>query len=554
VAYEALAGTLPHTADNALALAMEKNAKPPRPLTEVAPHVPAAAAAALMRGLDKDPGQRFQSCCELARAFAAGLTAPASPAHSTVSAEPAAAHRPSARAAAIQIAERADVRSASQEAVTIDVDEFIDARPVGSFQIRVLLLCAAVLFIVGYDTQAVGYVAPELQVNLGLARSTVELVFSSGLFGLILGALLLGPLADRLGRKRVILISTIGFGVCTLLTAVARDGASLLALRFLTGVGLGGAMPSAIALTAEFSPRRRRATMVMAMLCGLSLGATSGGVIAAALIPAHDWQAVFFAGGVLALALTPLLGAALPESVRLLALRGTADGKVRDVLRRMASDAAVPADARFSVREIRSGGTPIAHLFSAGRGLVTLLFWIVFLTSLLGLALLSSWLPMVFGRSRGPILLGASIATLFQAGGIGGALALGSFIDRRSFRALGFTFLVAALSVAGIGYASGSTLAVALVVFCAGFSLVGAEIAANALAATYYPTPIRSTGVGWALGIGRIGSIVGAPIVGVLLSYHIADELLFLVAAIPIVGAALTAFAISRLAAVARPD
>jgi MFS transporter, AAHS family, 4-hydroxybenzoate transporter len=436
--------------------------------------------------------------------------------------------------------------------VTLDVAAFIDARPVGSFQVRVLLLCAAVLFIDGYDTQAIGYVAPVLMRDLGIARAALGPVFSSGLFGLMLGALLLGPIADRVGRKRVILISTIAFGLCTLATMAARDVNSLLALRFLTGLGLGGAMPNAIALTAEFSPHRRRATMVMAMFCGFSVGAALGGVIAAALMPAHGWQAVFFVGGVLPIALAPLLAVSLPESVRFLALRGTADDAVRLLLQRLASETPVPAGARFGVREDRLAGTPVAHLFSDGRGAVTVLFWVVFFTSLLDLYLLSNWLPTVLTDGGASISTAALIGALLQVGGVLGAFVLGSVIDRFSFRALALTYLGAALSVAAIGYASHATVPAALVVFCAGFCIVGGQIAANALAANYYPTPIRSTGVGWALGIGRIGSIVGPLIGGVLLSRRMGAELLFLGAAMPVAGACLAAFAINRLLGPAR--
>src|ERR1700680_4699311 len=179
-----------------------------------------------------------------------------------------------------------DVASAS----IVDVAQFIDQQPVGGFQLKLLLTCAAVLFLDGFDTQAIGYVAPALAREWGRTKGAPGRVFSAGLFGLMIGALLFGPLADRIGRKKIIIFSTLAFGIGALVTAFVQDVNTLLAIRFLTGLGLGGAMPNAIAMTSEFNPRRRRATMVMIMFCGFSVGAALGGLLAAALIPQFGWR------------------------------------------------------------------------------------------------------------------------------------------------------------------------------------------------------------------------------------------------------------------------
>src|SRR5579871_6992447 len=180
----------------------------------------------------------------------------------------------------------------------IDIVDFIDGHSVGGFQIGVLLTCAAVLFLDGFDTQAIGYVAPALAREWGLSKGALGPVFSAGLFGLMIGALLFGPLADRIGRKKIIVLSTLAFGVGTLVTSVVNDVSILLAIRFLTGLGLGGAMPNTVALTSEFSPHRRRATMVMVMFVGFSIGGWFTGLLAAALIPQFGWRSVFVVGGV----------------------------------------------------------------------------------------------------------------------------------------------------------------------------------------------------------------------------------------------------------------
>ena len=204
----------------------------------------------------------------------------------------------------------------------IDVADFIDRQPVGGFQLRLLLTCAAVLFLDGFDTQAIGYVAPALAKEWGLTKGALGPVFSAGLFGLMIGALRVRTARGPLGRKKIIIFSTLAFGVCALATAFVQDANMLLAIRFLTGLGLGGAMPNAIAMTSEFNPRRRRATMVMIMFCGFSVGAALGGLLAAALIPQFGWRSVFVVGGVAPLLLVPILALRLPESVRFLALTG----------------------------------------------------------------------------------------------------------------------------------------------------------------------------------------------------------------------------------------
>jgi AAHS family 4-hydroxybenzoate transporter-like MFS transporter len=429
----------------------------------------------------------------------------------------------------------------------IDVPGFIDSQPVGRFQVRVLLLCAAVLFVDGFDTQAIGYVAPELARTWGLPRTALGPVFSAGLFGLMLGALLFGPLADRVGRKRIIVLSTAAFGVGTLATMWTEGASSLTVLRFLTGLGLGGAMPNAVALTAEFSPHRRRATMVMAMFCGFSLGAALGGLIAAALIPRFGWPSVFLVGGVAPLLLVPVLAGGLPESVRFLAASGRKDDRVARLLTLTAPSSRFMPGTRFTAHEPVLPGLPVRHLFSEGRAAATALFWVMFFMSLLDLYFLSNWLPTVLNDLGASVSLAAVIGAMLQVGGVVGTFALGSVIDRFSFRALAVTYLLAAVAVTSIGYATHSAVLAAVAIFCAGFCIVGGQIASNALAATFYPTSIRSTGVGWALGIGRVGSIAGPLVGGALLALHWATGPLFLAAAVPALCAAAAALGLAVL-------
>jgi AAHS family 4-hydroxybenzoate transporter-like MFS transporter len=307
-------------------------------------------------------------------------------------------------------------------------------------------------------------------------------------------------------------------------------------------------MPNAIAMTSEFNPRRRRATMVMIMFCGFSVGAALGGFLAAGLIPQFGWRSVFVVGGLVPLLLAPVLVLRLPESVRFMVLTGRAPQQVAQLLGWINPKASFTAATRFVVHEPELAGIPVLHLFRGGRTLVTLLLWVVFFMSLLDLYFLSNWLPTVLNDLGASVSAAAAIGSMLQVGGIVGTFALGSIIDRFSFRALALVYFVAVFAVGAIGHLGHSAMLVTLAIFVAGFCIVGGQIAANALAAAFYPTAVRATGVGWALGIGRVGSILGPLVGGVLLSMKWSAAEVFMTAAGAALCAALAAFSLSRIA------
>jgi MFS transporter, AAHS family, 4-hydroxybenzoate transporter len=424
-------------------------------------------------------------------------------------------------------------------ATTVNVPDLIDEQKVGSFQIRVLILCALAAMLDGFAAQMIGYLAPSLKRDMNLDPAALTGIFAWGLVGLMLGALTLGPVADRFGRKPVIVTCTIFFGLLTLATAFIHSAANLTILRFLASMGFGGTMPNAIALTAEYAPHRRRGTMITIMFCGFPIGATIAGFAAVPILPVYGWRGVFVLAGLMPLVLAPVLAFLLPESIRHLVIHGKKTARVRELLARVSPQLEFGSDTIFVVREERAPGIPVAHLFRQGRALPTVFLWIGFFMSLVDIYLLSSWLPTVFHDAGITLSLSVIATAVFQGGGVVASLVLGSLVDRfGAYRVMSITFLQGAISVASLGY-SHSIFSIMCCTFFAGAGVIGGQTGANALAASFYPTYIRSTGVGWALGIGRIGSIVGPILGGLMLSLHWPLSTIFLAAAIPsLVGSA----------------
>jgi len=235
--------------------------------------------------------------------------------------------------------------------------------------------------------------------------------------------------------------------------------------------------------------------------------------------------------------------------VRFLALRGDESARVAELLRRIDPGAAFASNATFVVRESHLTGLPVAHLFREGRTAVTLLLWVVFFMSLLDIYFLANWLPTVLNDLGASVSRAVVIGSMLQVGGVVGTFALGRLIDRFSFRALALVYFAAVFAVGAIGQLGHSAVLVTIAIFAAGFCIVGGQIAANALAASFYPTSVRATGVGWALGMGRVGSIIGPLVGGALLAEKWSAAAVFMAAAAAALCASLAALALSRFAA-----
>jgi AAHS family 4-hydroxybenzoate transporter-like MFS transporter len=407
----------------------------------------------------------------------------------------------------------------------IDVAALIENNRIGWFQVLILLNTCAVMFFEGYDMQVTSYAAPAIIKEWHLTNAYFGPVFGIGLFGYLLGGTVLSYLGDRFGRKRVILGGCLLFGAFTFVTAYATTLTALLVLRFLAGIGLGVSVPAAIAVTVEYSPARLKATMISILFLGYTMGGTLGGFVAARLIPIFGWPIVFKLGGIAPIALAAIVSYTLPESVRFLALTQDEPGKVRAILQKLTGDRTFADNADFFVTEERHEGFPVKHLFTRGRAALTILLWIAFATSLLGHYFLTSWLPTILAGAAVPFTYAVIAGALLQGGGGIGGLFICWLSDRRGIRFIAVAFCFAAPLIALIPHARGFLLLV--LSFLVGFFLVGGQIGLNSIAGTIYPTDIRATGAGWALGIGRIGSILGPVLGGVLISLRLPTQQLF---------------------------
>lgn len=416
----------------------------------------------------------------------------------------------------------------------IDVVKLIDESPIGKFQWWIFILCGICMVLDGFDVQAMGYVAPALLQDWHVDKSSLGPVFGAGLFGLLVGSLVFSVVADKLGRRPVLIVSTVFFGLCMLVTPWANSIQELIVIRFITGLGLGAIMPNSMALCGEFSPKRKRISIMMLISCGFTIGAMFGGVVSAALIPSFGWQSVFYLGGSLPLLIAVLMYMYLPESIQFQVLSGKSSAKTLNVLKETLGAKELPNDAELVVAERNSGGVPVMELFRDGRAMGTLAIWAVSFCNLIALYFLSNWLPTIAKLAGLSLEKAVLVGATLQLGGTIGTIAMGMLIDRIGFRrVLVPCFVTAALFIALIGHSVGAIALLFAVVFVTGFAVVGGQPAINAMAANYYPTALRTTGVGWSLGIGRIGSVIGPVIGGQLVALNLGQDSLFHIVAVP---------------------
>jgi len=426
---------------------------------------------------------------------------------------------------------------------TIDVQAFLDDQPFSPFRWAILILCFLVVAVDGLDTAAMGFIAPSLVTEWGVTKAELAPVMGAALFGLAIGALTAGPLADKYGRKRVILASAFIFGAASLCSATSWSLTSLTVFRFLTGLGLGAAMPNTVTLMSEYAPSRKRALFSTLMFCGFSLGSAASGFVASHLIPAFGWRSLLILGGVLPIILTVLLAVVLPESVRFLVCKNAPAWQIASILRRISKGTNF-SNVSFTVPEIvgASAESSIKALFRHNNTLGTILLWVTYFMGLVVVYMLTGWLPTLMKEAGIPMSQASVVTGMFMFGSTFGAILMGWLMDRmNSHVVMGISYAAAAVCVIAIGMHPGDVALLRVLVFAAGFAM-GAQVSMVILAAQFYRTQCRATGVSWMLGIGRFGGILGASIGGVLMTFGWGFQTIFFSLAIP---AALAAAAVS---------
>ncbi len=414
---------------------------------------------------------------------------------------------------------------------TMEMADIIEKNPLGAFQKLVMLFCTLIIIFDGFDVLAIAFAAPALSVALDIPKSELGYIFSAGLVGMMIGALVLGPVGDKYGRRYAVIGSVFVFGLCTLLTGLIETYNELLVLRFVTGLGLGGAMPNATALMTEYVSNKHRNIAIAVIFLGIPIGGITGGLLAGQIIPVFGWQSLFYVGGLMPLILVPLLLLWLPESPRFLVEHDKDNDRLlRKIARKIDTTGVIAENTQFAHHIEETKESPVNALFLEDRRRDTLLLWMVFFFNLMVVYFLYSWIPKLLVDAGYDLSQATKTVVVLNIGG-----AIAPFIFSKLIKMLGTKivlttcFLLGAISMIAVGQLGSSLTLVMVLSFFAGFFIVGGQISLNALSSYMYPTHIRSTGVGWANGIGRAGSIFGPLLAGALVAASFGLNINFIV-------------------------
>jgi AAHS family 4-hydroxybenzoate transporter-like MFS transporter len=424
-------------------------------------------------------------------------------------------------------------------AKTVDIKAFIDERPISAFQWFLVAMCFLVVVADGMDVAIMGFVTPPILQEWNISRPAFGFVISAAAFGLVIGALVAGPSSDRFGRKIVLTISVFLFGFFTILAAYSSNPEEMALLRLLAGMGMGAAMPNATTLLSEYAPLRRRSLMITVMFTGFNLGSAVIGFAAGYMIPLYGWRSVLLLGGIVPLMLVPILAVFLPESARLMSLKGVASEKIAATLGRVAGHRFSGGETFISDEPPLRTRKPIGVLFADGYMLTTIALWITYFMGLLVIYLLTGWLPTLMKDAGLSITAAANVTAMFQIGGTIGAILVGWTMDKsRPSLVIAAAYFGGAACILLLSWLGAFSASLAVLVFAAGFCMSGAQTGLNAFAPGCYPTIARATGVSWMLGMGRFGSIVGSLVGGALLGLGWGFGAVLGILAIPAVFAA----------------
>ena len=416
----------------------------------------------------------------------------------------------------------------------IDVHKLADEARFNRFHALVLFWCALIIIFDGYDLSVVGIALPSIMKDLGVDPTQAGFMVSSALFGMAFGAIFLGTVADRIGRRKAMAICIALFSIFTAAAGLTRDPVTFSVFRFLAGVGIGGVMPNVVAHMTEYAPKKIRATLVTLMFSGYAVGGIVAAILGKGLIETYGWQSVFFAAG-LPVLLIPFILKSLPESMPFLLATGRHD-ELKAIAARLEPSYRPTASDQLTVpAEDKADSAPIKHLFMEGRGFSTVMFWLAFFTCLFMVYALSSWLTKLMAGAGYSLGSALTFVLVLNVGAMIGAVGGGWLADRFHIKyVLAAMYALAAVSITLLGYPM-PTAALFLVVGLAGASTIGTQIVANAYTGQFYPMAVRSTGLGWALGIGRTGAILAPIVIGILVSMKLPLQQNFIAISIPAV-------------------
>lgn len=414
---------------------------------------------------------------------------------------------------------------------TVDIAKLMDDGRFSARQLVIVTFCGIFLLLDGYDGMQIAYVAPSLLRQWHLAPSMLTLIFVASGVSAVLGSFIFGPLADRHGRRAMLIGGVFAMGIASLGGAWSGSVVAFVAYRLLAGLGLGAVMPTAIALGAEYSPVRRRSFTVTAFYTGYALGASIGAGLAARIIPVYGWQAVMIIGGVAPLVIAVIALPIVPESIRFLVLHRPNGPQIPRELQRI-NEQWQFANCVFISSDIPTK-TPVRDLFRDGRLVATLLIWVIYFMNIMEIVFLSSWIPTLAHRSGVPLGMSLDTMMILQVGAIIGGLVTGACIDRWRPAALVPVHVIGVVAVGVFGMAIGAGPVMFVPAFLIGVGVMGAQTGMNGFTAKLYPTAMRSSGVSAALGIGQVGTIIGPALGGVMFALGFSVATIFLLAALP---------------------
>lgn len=434
------------------------------------------------------------------------------------------------------------------------VPDLINRAKLTPFQWRVFTLCFLVAIFDGFDTQAIAFTGPALIQAFSLGPGALAPVMTAGTVGMVLGAMTLGLLGDKVGRRPVILGAVALFGLASLATAFAGTTTQILVLRFLAGLGMGGATPVLLSLAGEYGPAKKRGTIMTTVLLGLPAGAILGGLLAAKMLPVIGWQGIFVVGGLVPLVLLVVLFFALPESLQFLARRpGVAsNAKIRGILARIVAQP-IAGNAVFTVPEleVKAG---IASLFAGGLARNTIAIWTIYLFNWVAWFMFLSWLPTVLKATGLPATEAPMGTVVVNAVFVLCAIPLSLILPKMNTRLLLLAMFVFGICLSvGLSYSGTNWTLVFILAGAAGLGIGGQQIVLNYMVAEAYPTALRATATGWAIALGRVGAIIGSASGGWFLE-HGGPSGYYMALALPLAVAAAGLAMIKPLGAVGKDE